>query len=81
MLCFLPLKSYAMSGYLTECEQSGELECCGHLSAFEIGGVRYAVDAGMDDGWDMDEKSMRVCLDKVFSPGQTCLTFAAPRSS
>ena len=26
------------------------LECCGHLSAFEIGGVRYAVDAGIDDG-------------------------------
>jgi len=47
------------------------LECCGHLSAFEIGGVRYAVDAGMDDGWDMDEKSMRVRLDKVLSPGQT----------
>ena len=47
------------------------LECCGHLSAFEIGGVRYAVDAGMNDGWGMDEKSMRVRLDKVFSPGQS----------
>jgi hypothetical protein len=34
-------------------------ECCGHLSAFEIGGVRYAVDAGMVDGWDMGEKSDR----------------------
>ncbi len=48
------------------------LECCGHLSAFEIGGVRYAVDAGMDDEWGMDEKSMRVRLEKVLSPGQTC---------
>ena len=48
------------------------LECCGHLSAFEIGGVRYAVDAGMDDEWGMDEKSMRVKIDKVLSPGQTC---------
>ena len=48
------------------------LECCGHLSAFEIGGIRYAVDAGMDDGWGMDEKSMRVRLDKVFSAGQVC---------
>lgn len=47
------------------------LECCGHLSAFQIGGVRYATDAGMDDGWDMDEKSMRVRMDKAFSPGQT----------
>ncbi len=50
------------------------LECCGHLSAFEIAGVRYAVDAGMGDDWGMgelDEKSMRVRLDKVLSPGQT----------
>lgn len=50
------------------------LECCGHLSAFEIAGVRYAVDAGMDDDWgmgDMNEKSMRVRLEKVLSPGQT----------
>ena len=47
------------------------LECCGHLSAFEIGGVRYSVDAGMfDDGMGMGEKSMRVRLDKVLSPGQ-----------
>ncbi|HLZ62634.1 MAG TPA: hypothetical protein VKR06_37285 [Ktedonosporobacter sp.] len=48
------------------------LECCGHLSAFEIGGIRYAVDAGMDGGWGMEEKSMQVRLDKVFSPGQSC---------
>jgi hypothetical protein len=48
------------------------LECCGHLSAFEIGGIRYAIDAGMDDEWGMDEKSMRARLDKVFSSGQTC---------
>ena len=48
------------------------LECCGHLSAFEIDGVRYAIDAGMDDDGDMGEKSMRVRLDKVLRPGQTC---------
>jgi Plasmid pRiA4b ORF-3-like protein len=48
------------------------LECCGHLSAFEIGGIRYAIDAGMVDAWGMDEKSMRVRLDKVCSSGQTC---------
>ena len=50
------------------------LECCGHLSAFEIAGVRYAVDAGMDDDWgmgEMNEKSMRVRLEKVLSVGQT----------
>ncbi len=48
------------------------LECCGHLSAFEIEGVRYAIDAGMYDDGDMGEKSMRVRLDKVLSPGQIC---------
>ena len=48
------------------------LECCGHLSAFEIAGERYSVDAGMYNDWDMGEKSMRVRLDKVLSPGQTC---------
>ena len=50
------------------------LECCGHLSAFEIAGVRYTVDAGMGDDWgmgDVDEKSMRVRLEKVLRPGQT----------
>jgi hypothetical protein len=26
----------------------------------------------MDDDWDIGEKSMRVRLDKVLSPGQTC---------
>ena len=48
------------------------LECCGHLSAFEIDGVRDAIDAGMYDDWDMGEKSMRVRQDKVLGPGQTC---------
>jgi|SRR6266571_684675 hypothetical protein len=49
------------------------LECCGHLSAFEIGGVRYASDVGMNVDWDTGgDKSMRVHLDKVLSPGQTC---------
>lgn len=50
------------------------LECCGHLSAFEIAGVRYAVNSGMNDDWgmgDVNEKSMRVRLGKVLSPGQT----------
>ena len=48
------------------------LECCGHLSEFEIGGERYIVDAGIHDDWGMSGKSMRVRLDKVFSPGQIC---------
>jgi hypothetical protein len=48
------------------------LKSCGHLSAFEIDRVRYAIDAGMYDDWDMSDKSMRVYLDKVLSPGQIC---------
>lgn len=48
------------------------LECCGHLSAFEIGGEHYNVDAGMHDDWGMGGKSMQVRLDRVLSPGQTC---------
>jgi len=48
------------------------LECCGHLSAFEIGGVRYSSDADMNEGWVSTGKSMRVSLDKVLSPGQAC---------
>lgn len=47
------------------------LECCGHLSAFEIGGVRYSVDAGMYE-WDTGGKSMQIRLEKVLTPGQTC---------
>jgi hypothetical protein len=53
------------------------LECCGHLSMFEIGGVRYTVDYGVDYGHDMfddpDERSMRTKLGVVLAPG---LTFA-----
>jgi len=49
------------------------LECCGHLSAFEIGGVHYSVDeARLDDDWGGHDKSMRVRLDKVLSPGEAC---------
>jgi Plasmid pRiA4b ORF-3-like protein len=48
------------------------LECCGHLSAFEIGQQRYLSHAGMDMDWEPDEKSMRVRLDKVLSPGLKC---------
>ena len=49
------------------------LECCGHLSAFTIEGVRYYVDADMHDYyWDMGHRNMQVRLDKVLSPGQKC---------
>jgi hypothetical protein len=50
------------------------LECCGHLSAFEIGKQRYSSGAGMYADyadWEVGEKKMRVRLDKVLSPGLT----------
>jgi pRiA4b ORF-3-like protein len=47
------------------------LECCGHLSAFTIGGVRYSVDEAIYE-WDTNSKNMQVPLDQVLHPGQTC---------
>lgn len=47
------------------------LECCGHLSAFTIGGVRYSVDAAIYE-WDTGSKNMQVRLDNVLNAGQTC---------
>ena len=47
------------------------LECCGHLSAFTIGGVRYSVDEAIYE-WDTRSKNMQVPLDQVLHPGQTC---------
>ncbi len=45
------------------------LECCGHLSAFEINGQSYVSTIGEE--WGMDEKSMdSVKLGKVLSAGQ-----------
>jgi len=41
------------------------LECCGHMSAFTIGGTVYSV-APMAE---FDDKSMKVKLDKALSPG------------
>jgi Plasmid pRiA4b ORF-3-like protein len=47
------------------------LECCGHLSTFEIDGVRYTVDEGLDEYiWGNRQKHMRVPLEDVLHPGQ-----------
>ena len=68
----LEVPASAMLSTLDQFLRNSWLECCGHLSAFEIAGQRYTVDAGMYDDWDMGEKSMRVRLDKVLAPGQSC---------
>ena len=44
------------------------LECCGHLSAFEIAGARYSV--APDDEW-LHERSMDARLGDVVAPGTT----------
>ena len=43
------------------------LECCGHLSQFEIQGQRY-ISCTPGDSWDEAGRSMRVPLEKIFSP-------------
>ena len=43
------------------------LECCGHLSAFNIQGQSYASRV-FNDGWSND-RSMNIALDRVFRPG------------
>ena len=44
------------------------LECCGHLSAFEIGDVHYTQLFGDSMGFGI-EKSMKVQIQKLFAPG------------
>ncbi|SFN05355.1 IS1096 element passenger TnpR family protein [Thermodesulforhabdus norvegica] len=44
------------------------LECCGHLSAFEIGGVSYHSDY-FDFDLDPTAKDMNVPVNKVLNPG------------
>jgi len=47
------------------------LECCDHLSQFEIGNIRYCEDPEMYH-WGTKHKDMNVRLDEVLRPGQTC---------
>lgn len=44
------------------------LECCGHLSAFEIQGQSY-ISYEPEDPWEVGGRSMRVALGKVLEPG------------
>lgn len=62
---------HALDGYLRELW----LECCGHLSQFEIRGRTYALGADLFDGGadpfgDFDDASMDVDIGDVLSPGQ-----------
>lgn len=41
------------------------LECCGHLSAFNVNGVTYAIDPLEE----YDDRSMKIALGRVLMPG------------
>ncbi len=45
------------------------LECCGHLSDFEIDGVRYESSAQGSDEWMIPVKGMNIKLQKLLEPG------------
>lgn len=47
------------------------LECCGHLSAFEIDGVSYEIEPDDDFLWGEPAKSMNYKLNKVLYKGMT----------
>ncbi len=51
-------------------EETGRKQC-GHLSAFEIDGIRYEVDAGYGYGWQEESKSMNYKLKTVLRKGMT----------
>jgi hypothetical protein len=45
------------------------LECCGHMSAFEVGGHRYVSGTGSSFMAESGEQSLRVRLDRALRPG------------
>lgn len=47
------------------------VECCGHLSAFEINGVRYESYPNTDRFWGPPAKSMNYRLKDIVVPGDT----------
>lgn len=47
------------------------VECCGHLSAFEAGGVMYEAYPDLDSIWGPPSKSMNHKLKDVFTVGET----------
>ncbi len=46
------------------------LECCGHMSAFEIDGLRYSVVVDREYGVDRNERSMNAKVSQVLTPGK-----------
>jgi Plasmid pRiA4b ORF-3-like protein len=66
---YLEAPAQATLGDLDKLLRNTWLECCGHLSAFEIAGVSYSSDAEMPSGLGTGDKSMKMKLDKALEPG------------
>ncbi len=68
----IELPASEILGHLDQFLRNTWLECCGHLSAFEIAGQRYSV-APMDEfGFeDLHEENMDFTLGEVLRPGMT----------
>jgi pRiA4b ORF-3-like protein len=66
---YLEAPAQATLGDLDKLLRNTWLECCGHLSAFEIAGVSYSSDAEMASGLGTGDKSMKIKLDKALEPG------------
>lgn len=45
------------------------LECCGHMSAFQLGGVQYQVYVGEPFGFLQEQRDMEVELTEILQPG------------
>lgn len=70
----LEVPSHAPLRELDGCLRDLWLECCGHLSMFEIDGRTYAIDADLLGGGpsafeDFDDASMDVGIGAVLEPG------------
>jgi len=66
---YLEAPAQATLGDLDKLLRKTWLECCGHLSAFEIAGVSYSSDDDMASGWGSGDKSMKIKVDNVLEPG------------
>ncbi|MDE6915795.1 MAG: plasmid pRiA4b ORF-3 family protein [Lachnospiraceae bacterium] len=68
---FIEIKESATLQDLDQFLRDIWLECCGHLSAFDIDGVTYDVEPDDDDFWDEPSEDMNHKLSRVLQKGMT----------
>lgn len=66
----LEVSSYATLDDLDAFLRDTWLECCGHLSAFRLGGRSFSADP-VDGMWGTEDEPTTIKLGKLLSPGQT----------